>query len=143
MKKIVIYLIIAVLAITLGVIAGINLSKEENVKEVSGQNVVASPNKIENITSNTQNNIENNVVENVIENEEEEEKEEPKTDLDKAKELVKQAWGEDDNSVYFSQDSIDGDGYYIICVRDKATTSALAWYQVNVEAEVCVELIDW
>ena len=38
MKKIVIYLIIAVLAITLGVIAGINLSKEENVKEVSGQN---------------------------------------------------------------------------------------------------------
>lgn len=143
MKKTIIYVLIALLAIMLGVITGINLNDEEKVKEVSGGNAINTSNRNESVISDTQNNIENNVVEDVIENEEEEEKEEPKTDLDKAKELVKQAWGKDDNSVYFSQDSIDGDGYYIICVRDKATTSALAWYQVNVEAEVCVELIDW
>ena len=51
---------------------------------------------------------------------------------EKAKNIVKENWGEDD-SVYYSYDGINSEGKYIICVRDKATTKALYWYYVDIE----------
>lgn len=142
MKKTIIFIIIALLAITLGVIAGTNINNKDKQKEVISENIANAEQKDEKVISqnNTIDNIDNEKEDNTIENEI---KEEPKTDLDKAKDIVKKVWGEDDNSVYFSQDSINEDGSYIICVRDKSTTSALAWYQVNINTEVCEELIDW
>lgn len=142
MKKTIIFIIIALLAITLGVIAGTNINNKDKQKEVISENIANPELKDEKVISqnNTIDNIDNEKEDNTIENEI---KEEPKTDLDKAKDIVKKVWGEDDNSVYFSQDSINEDGSYIICVRDKSTTSALAWYQVNINTEVCEELIDW
>lgn len=142
MKKVIIFIIIALLTITLGVIAGTNINNKDKQKEVISENVANAEQKDEKVISpnNAIDNIDNEKEDNTIENEI---KEEPKTDLDKAKDIVKKVWGEDDNSVYFSQDSINEDGSYVICVRDKSTTSALAWYQVNINTEVCEELIDW
>lgn len=142
MKKTIIFIIIALLTITLGVIAGTNINNKDKQKEVISENIANPELKDEKVISqnNTIDNMDNEKEDNTIENEI---KEEPKTDLDKAKDIVKKVWGEDDNSVYFSQDSINEDGSYIICVRDKSTTSALAWYQVNINTEVCEELIDW
>ena len=46
---------------------------------------------------------------------------------------MKQYWGEDD-SVYFTLDSQDGDEY-IIAVRSVETTGALNFYKVNIKTE--------
>jgi len=136
MKKTIIFVLIGILAITLGVIVGINLNDEEKVKEVSGGNVINTSNKNESVISNTQNNIENNVVENVIENEEEEKKEEPKTDLEIAIDIAKKEWGTEEGVKFSFEEKIQS-GEYIICVREISTTNALVWYKVNIEHETC------
>lgn len=51
----------------------------------------------------------------------------------KAINLVKQAWGGDDG-VYFSNESIDSNGRYIISVRDRGTTNSLAFFLVDVDS---------
>ncbi len=66
--------------------------------------------------------------ENVISTETFEES--PKTAEEKALELVKKDWGEGAN-IEFSIDGIDGNGNYIITVRNSQTTEALAFYNVN------------
>ena len=53
----------------------------------------------------------------------------------KAINLVKQAWGGDDG-VYFSNESIDSQGRYIVSVRDKGTTNSLAFFLVDVDKEL-------
>lgn len=53
----------------------------------------------------------------------------------KAINLVKQAWGGDDG-VYFSNESIDSKGRYIISVRDRGTTNSLAFFLVDVDREL-------
>ena len=53
---------------------------------------------------------------------------------EKAVKLVKQAWGEDD-SVYFSYQSVDNQGRYIVSVNRKDTT-VLAFFLVDVDNEV-------
>lgn len=53
----------------------------------------------------------------------------------KAINLVRQAWGGDDG-VYFSNESIDSNGRYIISVRDKRTTNSLAFFLVDVDKEL-------
>ena len=51
---------------------------------------------------------------------------------EKAINIVKENWGEDDK-VYFSFDSIDNNGKYIVSVRDRISTEALYWYAVDIE----------
>lgn len=60
--------------------------------------------------------------------------EEPKTEQDKAINIVKTDWTGNGNSenVKFTADGMDANGRYIISVRDKDTTEALAFYTVNV-----------
>ena len=53
-------------------------------------------------------------------------------DETKAITIVKQNWGED-NSVYFRCDGKTNSGRYIISVRDRNTTNALNYYEVDPE----------
>lgn len=51
---------------------------------------------------------------------------------EKAIKIVKENWGEDEK-VYFSFDSIDNNGKYIVSVRNRISTEAICWYTVDVE----------
>lgn len=77
-------------------------------------------------------NEEENTTENEVSSETFEE--EPKTEQDKAINIVKTDWAGNGNSqnVKFTADGMDANGRYIISVRDKDTTEALAFYTVNV-----------
>lgn len=108
------------------IIAGINVAKkmtEENKTKPTVTNNIENENEIK----------QKNVVEE--ENKPEEKPQEPENNQkpeEKAKNIVKENWGEDD-SVYYSYDGLNSEGKYIICVRDKATTKALYWYYVDIE----------
>ena len=150
MKKTIIYLIILIAVIGVGIAIGLNMEDDKKeVETMSGktENKVNNGennkvNKIENtIKNNTVDNTTNNEIENTVEDETQEQgiadkNGEPKTDLEKAIDLVKEDWGED-SSVKFVEDGKTNAGEYIICVRDKNTTNALAWYKVNLENETC------
>ncbi len=56
----------------------------------------------------------------------------------RAIELVKKQWGSSDG-VYFSNDSIDEAGRYIVSVHDSRTTGALAFYLVDVDKGLVTE----
>ena len=152
MKKTIIYLVILTLVIGVGIAVGLNMEDDKKaVETMSGK----TENKVNQVQNNQENKIENTINNNVVENttnnkiqegeeiEEESQEQgaedkngEPKTDLEKAIDLVKKDWGED-SSVKFVEDGKTNTGEYIICVRDKNTTNALAWYKVNLENETC------
>ena len=53
---------------------------------------------------------------------------------EKAIELVKKEWGGTEG-VYFSNESMDQNGKYIVSVRDQKTTNLLAFFTVDVDSE--------
>lgn len=57
---------------------------------------------------------------------------------EKAIELVKKEWGSTDG-VYFSNESVDSNGRYIVSVRDKKTTTSLAFYLVDIDKKLVTE----
>ncbi len=134
-KTIIIMAIIAIATIMIIVIANkvMNNLREEPTSaqkemQIIEKNIVEQINEgalngiITDVTSGANNTSNNNVTETTKE----------KTDLEKAIDIVKKDWGTD-SSVYFAQDGKTKDGKYIICVRDKNSTAALKWYQVNVK----------
>jgi len=143
MKKSIIYILIIFILMVMGIIVAVNVNKDSQTKTVSYENVIK--NEIENKVDNKIENKQENTIENeqeiekneditekkLEENIVEDKSDEPKTDLEKAIDIVKEDWGED-NSVYFAQDGQNSKGEYIICVRESDTTNALAWYTVNV-----------
>ena len=97
--------------------------------------------------SNTLNEVnivkeENNIIENetntTIEEEHKEKVEQAnntskeQTPEEKAIEIVKENWGEDE-TVYFACEKREDDGRYPVAVRDKNSTKALYWYYVDIE----------
>lgn len=50
----------------------------------------------------------------------------------KALKLVKDHWGEDD-SIYFTNESVASNNEYIVAVRDKSTTEVKQYFRVNIE----------
>ena len=112
-------------------------SDSEQKIENSKENHIVQE-KVNNINTNDieNNTIQNNIIQNTIQNNSantgnvntEEERNEQK-----AINIAKQNWGEDD-TVSFSLDTVDDKGRYIICVRDKQTTRALYWYTIDVES---------
>lgn len=50
----------------------------------------------------------------------------------KALKLVKEHWGEDD-SIYFTNESVASNNEYIVAVRDKSTTEVKQYFRVNIE----------
>lgn len=125
MVKKVFYCIIFIMIIFAGIYAAKQISKKEETVKTTSTNTTNTANKIE----------EENKVEPTEENKTEENNTivENNNPEEKAKQIVKQNWGEDD-SVYYSYDGIDKSGRYIICVRAKDTTKALFWYYVDVES---------
>ena len=113
---------------------------------VPPQTKVKNSNKLTNnqVKNETNNNTKNEVKNELNNNENtntttnEPKEETPKTDLEKAIDIVKKDWGAD-STVYFAQDGQKESGEYIICVRDTETTSAKAWYTVNVQTGTFVK----
>ena len=94
--------------------ANITTTENNETKETTENNTT------DNTTTN--NNLNSNTEEVSVNNPEE-----------KAIQIAKKDWGEDD-SVYFSYDGIDGGtGNYIIGVRDRENTYIKCWYYVNVK----------
>ncbi len=93
-------------------------------------------NDVEEENQNKDSNIEKEENKNEVEDEEDISSTETVTSKEqKAINLVKQAWGGDDG-VYFSNESIDSNGRYIVSVRDKGTTNSLAFFLVDVDKEL-------
>ena len=137
MKKQLIIVSILIIVAILGILLARKIMNELKYEPTVSNNVVnknvnSLKNNVVNNTTNEINNENTNSVENVVIDNPEPEK--PKTDLEKAIDIVKEDWGEDEN-VYYAEDGKTANGEYIICVRDKASTAALAWYTVNVVDE--------
>ena len=60
--------------------------------------------------------------------------ESPKTAEEKAIDIAKKDFGTNSNAT-FSVEGIDGNGNYIVAVRNSGTTEALAFYNVNVTSQ--------
>ena len=88
-------------------------------------------NKTENITENKTENTVNNTTNNTITPAATVEQN-TVSDEDKAKSLAEKTYGSSDG-VYFKVEQVQGNGVYIISVRDAETTGALAWYTVDVK----------
>lgn len=113
-----------------------------NIINETIQNNTVVENSINEIVENTT--TENNVIENT--NSSDSNQQSGKEEIDnetmkkeennreKAIGIVKEDWGEDDK-VQFEFDSIDNNGNYVVCVRDRQTRNALFWYTVNIEKE--------
>jgi len=127
-----------------------NINKNE-VKDVVNQVKDKITNEYKNVVNNVQEDKEENVIENTVTNtvtndveeEKEPEKEETKTpaanvgqtgedDRQKAINIAKKEWGEDDN-VSFKIDEQSEDGKFVISVVDKNTTKVVFWYSVDVK----------
>ena len=117
------------------------ITGKNNTSNNTSNNTNKTVNNTTNSTNETKNETENkdnttntaNTTENNTTNTTQKQVEEVKTsDEDKAKELAQKAYGSSDG-VSFKIEQVEGDGVYIISVRDIETTSALAWYNVNVK----------
>lgn len=124
-----------------------------DMKKKAGNNEVNNSVDTENVVENTNTNIieENIIEENTVVNETE-----TNTVVDdventvtsevvsnkddnlsadkqaKALKLVKDHWGEDD-SIYFTNESVASNNEYIVAVRDKSTTEVKQYFRVNIE----------
>lgn len=132
MGKKILYIVIIIALIIAGIFTAKKITEKNNTKQTV-TNTLEKTNK-----TNKENMLEENntVVEEPEKNEVEEnnvaEGKDENAPEERAKQIAKDNWGEDD-TVYFSYDGKDEKGRYIICVREKATTKALYWYYVDVE----------
>lgn len=142
MKKSGFIIIVLIGVIVLGIMLGMTGKPEdkENLQNLNTNksNVENNQKNIQNTESNNNNDENQNIVneesnvENNENNQTENIKEEPKTEKDKAIELVKLDYGSNADNVSIKVEGINNDGTYVISVRDKNTTQALAFYTVNV-----------
>ena len=128
---IIVLLVIALIAmIGLVIYDSKNSNSEENKVDISKTEINQNQNNqvIEEEIKEEENNNEEYVGE-----EEKESQEEATTELsnaEKALQLAKKEWGEDDNTVTYSIEE-KKDNIYYIAVKSNATT--ISWYQVNTE----------
>ncbi len=139
MKKSTIGIIILLMIIAIAIFVFTGNKQEKNTNETNATPVNEEENVLQNeqtneiISNEIENQIENQMAnEIVVENEVSSEifEESPKTEKEKALDIVKKDWGEGAN-IEFSVDGIDGNGSYIVTVRNSQTTEALAFYTVN------------
>lgn len=116
--------------------------KSDN-NNLNTENVVANTNIVEEniveentITDETENNTVSNTVENTnaVQSEVVSSKDDNLSSDKQAKaaKLVAEHWGED-NSIYFTNESVASKNEYIVAVRDKATTEVKQYFRVNIE----------
>ena len=159
-KTIKVCLILLVIVIILFVIVFLayDVFKEETVEVSENTNIVDGNTGLDNVINELFENVEVNetveseeeTTENTVststdENSEEDEEETEDDESDsvtskeeKAVALVKEEWGSTDG-VYFRNESIDSDGRYIVSVRDSSTTTALAFYYVDLSTGLVTE----
>lgn len=113
------------------------ISKENIIDEESVSNEVESNTVIENTVSNTVSNTTStsNITKN---NSTVVSKPATTDDKQKAIELVKKEWGNDD-SVSYSFDYINENGEYVVAVKDKASATVKYYFRVDLKTET-VEL---
>lgn len=134
-----------------------DIFKKDPVDTNANANLADENTGLDNIINDLFDNVQTNEqIDNVTENEnvinsQEEDKQENKiggvsdettesvtTREEKAVELVKKEWGSTDG-VYFSNESIDAQGRYIVSVRDKKTTTSLAFYLVDIDKQLVTQ----
>lgn len=151
-------IVIAIVVVLFGIIWFVyDVFKKEPVDANVNANLADENTGLDNIINDLFENVQTNEqTENVVENEnitnnQKEEKQEDKTNEvisestesvttreEKAVELVKKEWGSTDG-VYFSNESVDSQGRYIVSVRDKKTTASLAFYLVDVDKQLVTQ----
>ena len=130
-----------------------NNAIEENtvVNSNSMTNVQANTEKNENLAVNesvnqnkvTQNVVDQNTVKNndVIQETGMNQVVETEKNNETAIDLVKKKWGADDESVYYTNEGINDNGEYLVAVRSKESTFAMANFKVNMSTkEVEIDL---
>lgn len=112
-----------------------NISEDENVVEnenvANTENVVDDSNTVDNTTNSTTS------ANNVVEEEHVEQEEDSTlstTNQEKAIDLVKDYWGED-NTIYFTNEGVTKEGEYIVAVRQKTSTTVKDYFKVNLESK--------
>ena len=107
-----------------------DMFKKDTVETNSNSNLVDGNTGLDNIINDL---FENDSIEN-----EPDTTEKATTKEEKAIELAKKKWGST-SGVYFSNESINSDGRYIVSVRNSKTTDSLAFYLVDVEKGIVTE----
>ena len=137
-KSTIIMFYIVIVVVGIAIYLSIQLSNRKMESVNNNENKISA-----NLISNTvipTGSVNNEIYENLIENEINEHEIETKdiqenksnvSNAQKAIDLVKKDWGAD-NSVYFHLDEIKNDGTYVVSVRDKNTTEAIIWYDVDI-----------
>lgn len=131
-----------ILAVSLVMLFDRKDTEDEDLIGIENENVNSTNTYNENNINENQieenNTVNENTTLNVIGREEKESEEESKNSTgnndEKAIELVKKEWGDDQSSVYFNIENKNGTKY-TITVRSSETTEAIAWYDVDVETE--------
>jgi FtsZ-interacting cell division protein ZipA len=144
MKKYV-KIIVPIICIVIVVVTfGLLFNMKSKVAKTSNENIVDNTNSIEEneIEENSiQNEVTNEVieeenttvVENTVSNEINSSDEDRYSEnrQEKAIQLVKEHWGEDD-TVYFTNESVKSDEEYIVAVRLKSSTAVTNYFKVNI-----------
>ena len=141
MKKVLSVLVILAIII---LVSYIGTLQSDDKKENNEYNQIVTTDNVNEEIKNKENEVDTNKVENEIVNEVNENKventvssevfqESPKTSEEKAIDIAKKDWG-NDSSANFSVEGMDGNGNYIVAVRD-SNTVALAFYSVNITNE--------
>lgn len=131
-----------------------DMFKKDTVETNSNSNLVDGNTGLDNIINDLfdndsiENEIKNSITENVVDDNQGKENiiqdnepdttEKATTKEEKAIELAKKKWGST-SGVYFSNESINSDGRYIVSVRNSQTTDSLAFYLVDVEKGIVTE----
>lgn len=111
-----------------------NVFDEENI--VSEENVVDVENEINENTSISNTSIKADD-ENIVTNDNvvaEEDDVLSTTNQDRALQIVKEYWGED-NTVYFTNEGVDSQGKYTVAVRQKTSTAVKNYFKVDLETK--------
>ena len=146
-KIIIAGLCIFVVALTLFLIFDMQrqLSKRTSNNPIE-ENTATNSNSTSNVQANTTNtakNENNTVNETVTKNEVTQNVVEQNTvkNNETAIDLVKKKWGADDESVYYTNEGINDTGEYLVAVRSKESTFAIANFKVNMSTkEVEIDL---
>lgn len=139
MRNKTLYILIIIILIIAGIFVATKMVEKDKTKPVVA-NTLNNTNKTEEKIDVEKNNTlepeQNELANDVVNNENKTDNTEI-TSEEKAKQIVKENWGEDDDTVYYSYDGLNEQGKYVICVRDKETTKALYRYYVDLETETC------
>lgn len=139
MRNKTLYILIIIILIFAGIFVATKIEENDKTKPVVA-NTLNNTNKTEEKIDVEKNNTlepeQNELANDVVNNENKTDNTEI-TSEEKAKQIVKENWGEDDDTVYYSYDGLNEQGKYVICVRDKETTKALYRYYVDLETETC------